>query len=260
MKIVEIDIVKLQVSKLNVRKDINATDETDLYDLAKNIEVNGLINPLTVRPLNNGMYEVIAGQRRLLASKIIQKKTLPCNMLDISEQKATEISLIENVQRNQLTLADKVKAYSYLYEIYNHDINKVLTAINIAKPTLLKYLKINTLPEKVINLLDGQKDNKITIETAVELSKLPKSINPMDIIQHIKNIPSAQAIEITKEYCKGDKSIQEIKENVISAYNTVKVIPTVPYVLNPKNGEKVIIPPHLYDEVVTMIKNQISNK
>jgi ParB/RepB/Spo0J family partition protein len=256
MKIVEIDISKLQVSKLNVRKELTNDDETDLYDLAKNIEINGLINPLTVRSLGNDNYEVIAGQRRLLASKMIQLKVLPCNVLNITEQKAIEISLIENVQRNQLTSLDKVKAYSQLYEIYNHDINKVLSSINISKATLLKYLKINTLPEEVIKLLDGQKDNKITVETAIELTKLPKSINPIEVVQHIKKLPSTQAIEITKECIKKGniKDIERIKDNIIIDHNNIKLIPSVPYVIDLKNKNKVvIIPPNLYVEVIKMI-------
>ena len=80
-------------------------------------------NPITVR-LNGDKYEIIAGQRRFLAMKQLNKTHIPCNVLTIDTQKAEEISLVENVQRNQMTTCDKVRSYSKLYDVYNKDIDK----------------------------------------------------------------------------------------------------------------------------------------
>lgn len=135
MEYIDITIDKLQVSHLNVRKILSSEeDETCIEDLANNIKNNGLINPITVRKLDNSEnYEIIAGQRRFLAIKLLNNKTISCHILNISNQKAEEISLVENVQRNQMTTTDKVKAYSKLYEVYNKDIEKVVNAIHISK-------------------------------------------------------------------------------------------------------------------------------
>ena len=95
MEVANIEILKLYVSNINVRKTLTSEeDETGITDLANDISTNGLINPITVR-LNNDKYEIIAGQRRYLAMKQLNKTHIPCNILNIDTQKAEEISLVE---------------------------------------------------------------------------------------------------------------------------------------------------------------------
>jgi ParB family chromosome partitioning protein len=171
MEIINVDITNLFVSNINVRKTLTSEeDETGISDLANDINTNGLINPITVRA-NNDKYEIIAGQRRYLAMKHLNKTHIPCNVLNIDTQKAEEISLVENVQRNQMTTLDKIRSYSKLYDVYNRDIDKVISAIHISKQTIQKYLKLRNLPEEVLKLLDTTNENKITIDVAIELTK-----------------------------------------------------------------------------------------
>lgn len=100
MDIQNIPIEKLTISELNVRKTISTEDdETNIEDLANDIKINNLLNPLTVRLYDN-KYEIIAGQRRFLALKLLNWKSIPCHIMNVNNQKAEEISLIENVQRN----------------------------------------------------------------------------------------------------------------------------------------------------------------
>ena len=120
MNVLSIPIKQVTVSILNVRKQItcNEDEEGSIIDLANNIKINWLLNPLTVRFVNDE-YEVIAGQRRYMAIKLLEWDTVPCNVMNVDNQKAKELSLVENIQRNQMTTADKVRAYSRLYEVYN---------------------------------------------------------------------------------------------------------------------------------------------
>ena len=167
MEIANIEISKLYVSNINVRKTlISEEDETGITDLANDININGLINPITVR-VNADKYEIIAGQRRYLAMKQLNKSHIPCNILNVNTQKAEEISLVENVQRNQMTTCDKVRSYSKLYDVYSGDIDKVISAIHISKQTIYKYLKMRNLPEEVLNLLYTNSENKISIDVAI---------------------------------------------------------------------------------------------
>ena len=134
MKVIDIEIINLYVSDINVRKTLSSEeDETGIIDLANDININGLINPITVR-LNNNKYEIITGQRRYLAMKYLSH--IPSNILDINTQKAEEISLVENVQRNQMTTCDKVRSYIRLYNVYKGDIEKVMSSIHISKQTI----------------------------------------------------------------------------------------------------------------------------
>ena len=258
MEVKEIDTTTLYVSDCNVRKTLEGEeDDTNISDLANDIRTNGLINPITVRKVDE-KYEIIAGQRRYLACKMLNKDFISCNIVDVSSQKAEELSLVENVQRNPMTNSDKVKIYSKLYEIYNKDINKVVNTVNISRVTIQKYLKINTLPEEVIKMLDSNNDDKINLDVAVELSKLPKSVNKTDAIKNIKSLNSSQQKQALKQFvdeeCSDAEEINEIKEEIAIKQNNISSAPSCPYVTD-TSGRYVKIPTHLYPEIINLIIN-----
>lgn len=260
MEVKSIEINKLYVSDINVRKTLTSEeDETGITDLANDINTNGLINPITVR-LNGDKYEIIAGQRRFLAMKHLNKHNIPCNILDINTQKAEEISLVENVQRNQMTTCDKIRSYSKLYDVYNGDIDKVIAAIHISKSTIQKYLKMKNLPEQVLNLLDTSGDNKISIDVAIELTKLPDNVNKSDILNKISTLTNEQKITAIKQFkLNGDYDIDvldEIKDDVVLQYNNIKLAPSVPYVFDKVTENNIIIPSDMYEEIVELIKSK----
>jgi ParB family chromosome partitioning protein len=258
MEILNIPINKLYISELNVRKTISGDDdETNIEDLANDIKVNNLLNPLTVR-LNDNKYEIIAGQRRFLALKLLDWNNIPCHIINVNNQKAEEISLIENVQRNQMTNSDKVKAYSRLYEVYNKDINKVITAIHISKKTAEKYIKISKLPDDIIQLLDKNGSEKISLDVAIELCKLDHNkINIQELCYKMININSEQKISTIRNIIISNylEPISDIVENVVLTANSIKLSPSVPYVYDKNNDKFIIIPEHLYDDVIKLINN-----
>jgi ParB family transcriptional regulator, chromosome partitioning protein len=259
MEVKEIDIDLLYVSELNVRKIlVSNDDETGISDLANDIRTNGLINPITVRKTDD-KYEIIAGQRRYLAIKLLNLKLISCNIISVDAQKAEEISLVENVQRNQMTYSDKIKTYAKLFDIYNKDIDKVINAINISRYTLQKYLKISSLPSDIISLLDSSQDNKITIDVAIELTKLPNTIDKMTIIDEIKHMTTSQRLSTIKEFLKNKSNniddFKEIKENIVLNDNKIIVAPSCPYVID-DNGNCIKIPKELYNDIIESIKEK----
>jgi ParB family chromosome partitioning protein len=264
MEYIDISIDKLQVSHLNVRKTLSSEeDETGIEDLANDIKNNGLINPITVRKLDNSEnYEIIAGQRRFLAIKLLNNKTISCHILNISNQKAEEISLVENVQRNQMTTTDKVKAYSKLYEVYNKDIEKVVNAIHISKKTLQKYLKIKNLPEEVLHLLDAVGEDKISLDVAIELTKLPPSINTMTFLNKIQQLTSQQKVESIKQFNFNHSTniddLDTIKEDIVCYSNNIRLAPSFPYVID-KNDKYIKIPETLYEDIINIIQLKTGN-
>ena len=259
MEVKELDITNLFVSELNVRKTLTSDeDETGISDLANDIRHNGLINPITVRKLGSN-YEIIAGQRRYLACKLLSRKTIPCSIVDVSTQKAEELSLVENVQRNPMTNSDKIKTYSKLYTVYNKDIDKVIHVVNISKITLVKYLKLSSLPDEIIRLLDMNGDEKITIDVAVELTKLPAEVNKLQIVKNIQTLTTAQKISAIKDFikqeCEDADDINDIKQDIALADNQVKLAPAFPYVKD-SDGKNVKIPQSLFSDVIQLIKNK----
>ena len=142
---------KLYISDLNVRKEIDREveeDETSILSLSADIRKNGLINPITVRKKND-KYEIIAGQRRYLACKQIDMKTIKCNILDINDEDAEMISLSENIQRNKMTQQDKCNVFFKMYNKVNKDINELSKITHLSAKTLKQYIQIqnNLSPE-----------------------------------------------------------------------------------------------------------------
>lgn len=258
MKIENIDILKLYISNINVRKTLTGEeDETCISDLANDINTNGLINPITVM-VNNDKYEIIAGQRRYLAMKQLNKTYIPCNILNIDTQKAEEISLVENVQRNQMTTCDKIRSYTKLYDVYNEDIDKVISAIHISKSTIQKYLKMRNLPEEVLNLLDTNSENKISIDVAIELTKLPNTINTLEVLNKITTLTNSQKIDAIKQFRQNGNNdidnLDDIKENLVLQHNNISLAPSFPYVFDNTTKKNIRIPDNMFDEIVNSIK------
>lgn len=264
MNVEDIEISKLYVSTVNARKILESEeDETGIEDLANDIRTNGLINPITVR-VNGDKYEIIAGQRRFLAMKQLDRSHIPCNILNIDTQKAEEISLVENVQRNQMTMRDKVRSYSKLYDVYNGDIDKVLSAIHISKQTVQKYLKLRTLPEEVLNLLDSKGENKISIDVAIELTKLPANTDMLKVLTKIITLTNKQKIYAIKLYNKeGDDDINNldnIKNAVAICSNDIEIESQYPPYVIDNTFKKILIPDSMFDEIVDLIKMRTNGK
>lgn len=263
MSVVDINITKLYVSDVNVRKTLSGEeDETGIADLAADISTNGLINPITVRA-NGDRYEIIAGQRRYLAMKQLKKSVIPCNMLNISDQKAEEISLVENVQRNQMTNGDKIRSYSRLYDVYNKDIDKVVAAVHVSRATIMKYLKMRDLPEEVIQALDLSGENKISVDVAVELAKLPDTIDKVVVMNEFATLSTTQSVDAIKQFKASGCNINQlsdIKDNVVIRYNDLKCVPDCPYVFDNTTKKYVKIPLNIYDEIITLIKTKNGGK
>ena len=263
MEICDINIENLFVSVVNVRKTLTCEEhETGINDLANDILTNGLINPITVRKCGD-KYEIIAGQRRYLAIKLLNKHSIPCNILNVDNQKAEEISLVENVQRNQMTTGDKVRSYSKLYDVYKCDVEKVISTIHISKPTIQKYLKIRNLPEQILNLLDtADVETKISIDVAVELAKMPTNINPFEVLNTITTLTNGQKIDAIKQFKLNGNDInelEEIRDNIALQQNNIKLAPSFPYVFDVNTKTNIRIPENLYQEIIDLIKIRTCN-
>jgi len=215
MIVKSIEIAKLYISELNVRKTASSVkDESNIEDLANDIKSNGLINPITVTyNINKDSYEIIAGSRRYKAMLLLNALTIPCNIIDVECHKAEEISLVENINRNQMTTYDKVKAFAKLSEVCEDNIDTICKKVNISKTTIQKYLKIKDLPEELLKLLDNKTSEykKISVDLAIQLvnyKNLPD--NKLDVIETFNLIEDATNSE---KIATLEKYIKEYEEN-----------------------------------------------
>lgn len=150
MEVRDINMADIRLSEFNIRKDLDAgTEDTGLEDLAQSIKDKGLLNPLIVRRLSDGTYELIAGQRRFLACQRLGWETVPAIIRDITDDTdVTILSLVENVHRADLNPIDKARAYQKIYEKYK-DYNKVAKETGVSVSTIRKYLSLLKLAPSI---------------------------------------------------------------------------------------------------------------
>lgn len=254
MNIVNINVDKLTVADINVRK----TQINEIEELASSIDELGLINPISVRKIDSDdKYEIIAGQRRYLAMKSLNKHTIPCIIINVSDKIAEEISLIENIQKNNLSNCDKVKSYSKLCDIY--DIDKVKTLTKISKGTINKYLKIKDLPIEVLEKLDIKDKSKISIDIAIELSSLSSSLPDIDlleVIQKITPLKSKSKLAVIKLFAEKNLTDIDDFDDIVDNYSDEKKSYKGPFVFDSKEQKNLLIPEDMYEELVKLIKDK----
>jgi ParB/RepB/Spo0J family partition protein len=261
--IVKIKLSKLFVSERNVRKELEEFDETSVSDLAANIQSHGLLHPLTVRERDDGRFEIIAGQRRFLALSSLHREDAPCRIVTLDDLEAEEISLTENTQRAQLSSGDKARTYSRLYEITGRDIAKLSKAVSVTPATLKKYIKIAELPAEIMTQLDVKGDGRITIDTAVALTKIPEAYQVTAAAMVSKLANSGERLEATKRIASlamtGRAIDAKLMDNIVESINTERLeakkllAPSEPWIFD-RNGNPMVIPEALYDEILEMIE------
>ncbi|MFN3700779.1 MAG: ParB/RepB/Spo0J family partition protein [Alphaproteobacteria bacterium] len=133
-------------------------DEVALQGLADSIREHGILQPIVVRKdrIQADGYEIIAGERRWRAAQIAQLHEVPIVVLDISDLKALEIAMIENLQRQDLNPLDEARGYQRLMEEFGHTQEKLAKIIGKSRPHIANMVRLLTLPMEVAHLLrDG---------------------------------------------------------------------------------------------------------
>ena len=150
----DIDINKLIANPNQPRKKF---DETALQELANSIKVHGVIQPLVVNDQKDGTYLIIAGERRYRASKIAGLTTIPCIIKDYSEKQIKEISIIENLQREDLNPIESARAIKQLMDEYKMTQEAVSERIGVSRPNIANTLRLLSLCPEVLNLVENGK-------------------------------------------------------------------------------------------------------
>lgn len=137
-------------------------DPIKLQELAESIRESGLQQPVVVRPLDgNGTYELVLGERRLRAvEKNLSRESISAFVRELTDERALEIVLIENIQREDLTLIEEARSLQSLVEHYGGNVSHAAQRIGKNAPYVSKRITLLTLPEEVQNFLD---EGKLTL-------------------------------------------------------------------------------------------------
>jgi len=146
-------------------------DEEALADLADSIRQHGVIQPLTVRRLASGYYQIIAGERRWRASKLAGLSDVPAVVIEADDKKVMEIGLIENLQREDLNPMEEAKGYQVLMEEHGLTQEEVAERMGKSRPAIANTLRLLALPDAIQLMLE---EGKISAGHGRALLSLPK--------------------------------------------------------------------------------------
>ncbi|HLM80239.1 MAG TPA: ParB/RepB/Spo0J family partition protein [Terriglobales bacterium] len=128
-------------------------DQELLAELADSIRVQGVLQPVVVRPGKEGRFILILGERRLRASRLAEKTTIPVIVRRVSEQQAAEMTLVENLQREDLNCVEQAEAFANLSTEFKLTQEEIGTRAGVSRETVSNYMRLLALPEGVIGAL-----------------------------------------------------------------------------------------------------------
>lgn len=194
-------------------------DETALNELASSIKVHGIIQPIVLNEAEDGKYMIIAGERRWRAAKIAGLETVPAYVRRFTEKQVKEISIIENLQREDLNPIEAAKAIKQLMEEYKLTQEAVSERIGKSRSVIANTVRLLTLPNEVVDMIETNKLSAghakilVALTDPIEQIKIAtvavnKKLSVREIEKLVKNINHP-----SKERPKSEQSI-ELKDMI----------------------------------------------
>lgn len=159
------------------------TELGEIKELMLSIKEKGILEPVLVRRKNE-RFEIIAGERRYIAAKNIKMKEIPCIEMNVSDNEAMELALIENMQRKDLNVFEEADGLRALTELYGYNHEQIAKKIGKARSTVTEIINISKIPKEIRNLCDeSQIKSRSTI---IEIAKQSSKENMYRLIGEIK--------------------------------------------------------------------------
>ena len=224
-KIQQLDINLLSPNKYQPRKYFN---ENELEELSISIKKYGILQPLVVRKISDNSYEIIAGERRYRASKLIGLNTIPVIIKDFEDKDVLSLAIIENVQRSDLSSIEEAEAYNLLIKNFNYSQQDVANFVGKSRPYVANLIRLLSLPDEIKVMICEKKIDVgharalINKENAVELAN--RIINEGLTVREIESIVKKNKEKTFKKNSNilstEDKNyIKDIEKNIFNKIN-----------------------------------------
>lgn len=170
--------VPIEQVEANPEQPRKRFEQGDLDDLAASIKEKGVIQPLIVRVLDNGRFQIVAGERRWRAAQMANLHELPVVIRQFSDAEVLEVAIIENIQRADLNPMEEALGYRQLMDRFGHTQEKMAEALGKSRSHIANLLRLLNLPDDVIELVrdgslsSGHARALVTADNASELAKL----------------------------------------------------------------------------------------
>lgn len=199
-------IYKVEPNPGQPRQDF---DEEELQSLADSISVHGVMQPLTVRELPSGYYQIIAGERRWRAARLAGLSEIPAVIIEADDRKAMELALIENLQRQDLNPVEEAMGYQTLMQEYGLTQEDAAKQVGKSRPAVANALRLLSLCPYVLEML---RDGKLTAGHARAILTLKTEKQQQEAARKIINLNLSvrQAEALCKNMAKEPKQEKEV--------------------------------------------------
>lgn len=254
--------IRVESIEVNPNQPRTVFDEEALRELAESIKTYGLIQPITVRPIANGKYQLISGERRLRACKIAGLQEVPAYVRTIDDLQSIQMALVENIQREDLNALEIALSYQRLIEECGFSQEEISTKVGKNRSTITNYLRLLKLSR---NTQIAVRDNQITMGHARALVILENDKVQEKVLKQVleDELSVRQTEALVKKY-SGDFKPQKTKIKITLSDEVNNFAISLSKKLNAKvnvskdlSGKGKITIPFVSDEDLKQIINKL---
>jgi len=217
-------------------------DEAQLTELAASISASGVVQPILVRPVAEGRFQLIAGERRWLASKKAGKETVPAILRQVSDEQAMEITIVENLQRSDLNAMDQARAFERLGREFHMTQEQIAQRTGKDRATVANFLRLMRLPASVQKRVEageisfGHARALLAFEHAEEIEKAAQRVAALSLsVRQTESYVQGQ-LHPEKKLAKVEKPEAQIDPNVREAQQELQRLLGLKVAIEDKNG------------------------
>lgn len=220
----EVQYIKINSIRPNPYQPRKIFNELSLEELKKSIQQYGVLQPISVRKLSSDKYELIAGERRLRASKLAGIDVIPAVIIETGDENSAIIALIENLQREDLDFIEEAEGYNNLIEEYHFTQEELAKKLGKSQSTIANKLRILKLPGNIIDII---KCNNLTERHARALLRLHDEKQQLKVLNEVitKNMNVKETEDLIQKILENYKKVKvKIKKRkVIKALKDIRI-------------------------------------
>ncbi|MEN2766792.1 nucleoid occlusion protein [Ornithinibacillus xuwenensis] len=224
-EVIQLPVKQIQPNRYQPRSIFN---EEKITELAKTINTHGIIQPIVVRKIDNEHYEIIAGERRWRAVQLLGWENVSAIVRDMNDTQTASVALIENLQREELTVIEEAVAYAKLLELQGLTQEALAQRLGKNQSTIANKLRLLKLPEPVQQALLSKQITERHARALIKLKEEPVQLKLLqEIIEHELNVKQTEErienLNSTNEKPKRKKPVLKgINKDIRIAMNTIR--------------------------------------
>ena len=207
-KVIQVDVNKIEPNPYQPRREFD-----DIDGLAQSIKQNGILQPLTVRRTENG-FQLVAGERRLRAAKMLGLESVPCIPMTITERNSAMLALIENIQRRDLSFFDEAEAIAKLIDFYGMTQEDAAISLGKSQPSIANKLRLLKLDKEVQQKISEYGLTERHARALLRLKCKGDQLNIVDVFKE-KNMNVEAAERCVEAFLQKEKDMSSFKKRSV---------------------------------------------